>query len=415
MDGVNFKEKIDVHNHEESIKTQEYLLEYAKITQENKQAIKDFLNYCKVDPKIGNTRILKYAYMLRRIGELVDKQFKEIDEKDMNALLAKIQDLKSNKKKTYSINTLTDFRRTISKFWRWLYYDKFYGDAPPCIKRMRLKSPIDKSEPEIFSKEEIKKLLGGMLNVRNKAFFACMYDLQCRVAELLSRQVKHIQYTEDGNFQILIEATKSNKSHWETLYESASLFSAWLNTHPFPNEPNAPLWVLMRKKGDVRELGYANTRKIFLNACKRQKIRVGKRSNMHMLRKSKATHDIADGVPLTYVESRGSWSKGSRALQECYLSVQQQDKNNAYRKKYGMPSSNGDVDKTLLKSCERCHVNLSENIKFCHNCGFPTDKSIMAKMQEINKATTELVDNNMLSEMIKKIVIAELENGRKRK
>lgn len=408
MDGVIFKEKIDVHNHEESIKSQEYFLAQSKVSPQNKQTITDFLNHCKVDVKIGKSRILKYAYMLKRIGELVDKQFKELDEKGINALLAKIQDLKSNKGKNYSINTLTDFRRTISKFWRWLYYGEYYGDAPPCIKRMRLKSPIDKSEPEIFSKDEVRKLLDGMLNVRNKAFFACMYDLQCRVAELLSRQIKHIQYTEDGNLQILIEATKSNKSHWEMLYESTSIFSAWLNTHPFPNEPNAPLWVLMRKMGDVRELSYANTRKIFLNACKRQKIRVGKRSNMHMLRKSKATHDIADGVPLTYVESRGSWSKGSRALQECYLSVQQQDKDNAYRKKYGMASNNGDADKTTLKSCERCHANLGESIKFCHNCGFPTDKSIMVKMQEINKATTEMVDNDMLSKMIKKIVRAEM-------
>jgi len=404
-----FPENIDTHNYvQRLIRAKQRLLESAMLP-ENRQLIIEFIEHCEAQKnETGYAITIKYAQCLRKIGSLIVKPFKEMDEKDIDSLLVKLQNQKTEKGLPYKPSYMTDFRKTISKFWRWLYFDEYQGDAPKAIKRMKLKEKIARGEPEIFTKEEIKKLIEGMTTIRNKAFFYCLYDLQCRVSELLSRQIKHIGYTPAGEIQIKIEADKTSKIHSETLYESSSFFATWLKLHPLPDEPNAPLWMLMRQKGKIVNLSYGNVRKIFLNALKRQGIRKGKQSNIHMLRKSKATHDMADGVPITIIKSRGSWVKGSQALQQCYLSVQEKDKDNAYRKKYGMAVNNGHEEASPLSSCARCHATLEAKDNLCGTCGFPTSKAFAAKMQEIDKSTADMVDVNMLSEMIKKIVMESL-------
>lgn len=77
----------------------------------------------------------------------------------------------------------------------------------------------------VFSKSEVRRLINGMASVRDKAFFSCLYDLQCWVGELLSRKIKDVRYTDCGDVQILVEAEKTKLRHWETLSEYCSDFA----------------------------------------------------------------------------------------------------------------------------------------------------------------------------------------------
>ncbi len=415
--------RIDVHHYDQQIEIQKQLLEKANIRDDNRQTIKDFANFCKIDNKVGLSRLRLYYYALRNIAELTDTHFKDMTEMDIIGVLSRLQDHKyerHGKTYNYSEQILQDYRKAISKFWRWLYFDEYRGEAPPQIRRIKVSSKNGKSEPEIYSREEIKKIIDSMPTIRDKAFFACLYDLQPRSSELLTRQLKHVRYNEHGNLEIFIESTKNKNSHWETLFESVPYFVTWLRLHPTPDDPNAPLWIAKKyKRKDaagsateitplnderIQPMSYPLARKIFITVCKKQGIRPIK---MHMLRKSKATHDLADGVPVSYIESRGSWSKGSKALQDCYLAIMKNDKDNAYQKKYNIVNNNH-TPTNDIQACERCHVYLERGAKFCHTCGFPVDKTLIAKAEELNKAAAELVDKDMLSDMIKKIVLAEL-------
>ncbi len=237
---------IDVHRYGVKLAEQENLLVAAAIKPANKRLIHEFIDWCKVDPKIGEARIIRYAATLRRIAELVHKTFKRMTDRDIMALLARVQDLKTPRGRPLSPVTIGDYRKTISKFWRWLYFDEYFGEAPPPIRRMNVGVPRSRKEPEIFTKEEIQKIIHGMTSPRNKAFFACLYDLQCRVTELLSRQLTHVRHTDDGDIQILIEADKTATTHWETLFESVPYFTTWLRLHPVPEDPNAPLWTMQK-------------------------------------------------------------------------------------------------------------------------------------------------------------------------
>lgn len=400
-------DKIDVHNYDERLEKQVRLLERSAMIPENKLVVREFIDCCKIDPKIGTARIIKYIYTLRKIGELVDKPFNEMTEKDINSLLAKLQDQKTVKNRPYSTSSMDDFRKSISKLWRWLYFDQYSGDAPPVIKRMKLKSPNGKKEPEIYSKEEIKTIIDGMTTIRDKAFFSCLYDLGCRVSELLTRQIKHIRYSEEGDLQILIEADKTSNSHWETLFESVSYLTTWIRLHPLSNNPNAPLWTMQRKKGYIIPLSYPAVRKCFSSICKKRNIRQGKCNIIHMIRKSKATHDLADGVPITYIESRGSWTKGSQALQNCYISILQKDKDNAYKKKYSMAIVEKE-SRTDLTKCKRCESIMDHDAKFCPRCGLPSNMKVLAEMKDIDRKLVEVMDKDTLSELVKKLVLEEM-------
>jgi hypothetical protein len=240
-----------------------------------------------------------------------------------------------------------------------------------------------------------------------------LYDLQCRVSELLSRQIKHLRYDENGDVQILIEADKTKNSHWETLYESISYFTMWMRLHPKPNDPNAPLFTAKRKAGEIAPLSYAAVRGIFLEVCKKQGM--NKTHNIiHMIRKSKATHDLADGVPITYIEARGSWIKGSRSLHDCYFAVMQKDKDNAYRKKYGIAKQEKKETKEL-KKCTRCSFTMPAEDRFCARCGMPSDMKTAIEMKNVESKLPSLIDKDMLSELVKKLVVEELANKKLKK
>ena len=398
-----FADRIDVHQNGLKLVQQHELLENSRMLPDNKRLIWDFVNYCKVDPKIGDSRTIKYMYTLRRISELVDKPFRQMDRQDIIKLLAKLQEMKSVKGRPFSPNSLQEFRKTISKFWRWFYFDEYYGEAPPPVKGMRVGVPKETGEPEVYTKEEIQKIIQGMGSPRDKAFFSCLYDLQCRVGELLTRRMRHVRFTDEGDIQMLIEAEKTRIRHWETLFESVSALTTWLRLHPVPDYPNAPLWTMKRHHA-VLPLTYAAARKHFLTVCRRDGIWKGRPNKMHMLRKSKATHDLADGVPITYIESRGSWAKGSKALRDCYLSVIQKDKDQAYRKKYDMESTS-QTQKTSLRRCSRCDSVVEFDAKFCVRCGMPVDLKVALEIRKLDLG--KLVDSEVLSDMVKRHVSEE--------
>lgn len=394
---------IDIHQYDKKIEDQKRLLEESAVSEENKKFIRDFIAFCEAGSEVNGSRTRLYLYTLRNIGLMVDKPFNKMNEDDIFALISKIKAKKSVKGKPYAPQTVEDYLKAISKFWRWLYFKRYHGEAPPSIKRVKTRMDAHDKEPEIYTKDEIQKIIHGATNVRDKAFFSCLYDLQCRVGELLTRRIKHISYDEDGDLQILIEPTKNGGSHTEPLFEATPFLTTWIRQHPRPDDPEAPLWTIMNKQGDVLPLQYPNIRKIFTLICKNQKLRVNQHNNIHMIRKSKATHDIADGVPIPYIEARGSWTKGSKVLHKCYILATQKDKKNAYKRKYNLPY-NGIVETKELKKCDRCNAILDNGSKFCANCGFVVDKTLRNKAAEINKDITGLIDKDMLSEMIKKIV-----------
>lgn len=406
--------KIDLYQYDQQIIKQVKLLENANISPENRQTILNFINYCKSNPKINNARTIKYMYTLRRIGELAEKPFQQMDENDINKIIVKISETPSAKKnnkieKRLSSGTIDEFRKSISKFWRWMYNAGPRDQRPEPIRNMVIKTPKKHEEPEIFTRDEIKSIIDGTTNIRDKAFFACLYDLQCRVSELLSRQIKHIRVNENGDFQILIEADKTRTVHWEMLFESLPYFTTHLRMHPDISNPEAPLWCMKKTKyGILRHLSYPYARKIFLNIIKKKKIRAGKKSRIHMIRKSKATHDMLDGVPIPMIESRGSWVKGSSALHDCYLAVHQQDKNNAYRKKYNIPIETDENNKTELRICPRCQFTMNEDCKFCSRCGMPANLKIANEMQETQKTTPDPLDIKNLTDIVKRIILTEM-------
>jgi len=404
---------IDVHQYDVSFERQRRFLRSSTMREENKRLIEDFIRFCQECDRVGLARVTHYCFALRRIAELTDKNFRDLTESDIIDILSKLKEYtfkRGDGVYTYSENTMFGFKKTISKFWRWLFFDQYQGEAPPQIKRLKFKMKKG-AEPVVYTREEIRKIIDGMPSLRDKAFFACLYDLQSREAELLSRQIKHVRYNEDGDIEILIEPTKTENTtpHWETLFESVSYFTTWMRLHPDPSNLDAPLWTARRygsrNSTTTIPVSYALARKIFITTCKKQGITKPKR--MHMFRKSKATHDMTDGVPIPYIESRGSWSKGSKALQECYLSISNQDKNKVYREKYNL-APNVKVEKTEMSRCHRCQFLIEAGAKFCARCGFPTDLKTAIEAKKIEKQATALIDEKMLSGLIKKYVIQEL-------
>ncbi|MBI4896371.1 MAG: hypothetical protein HY832_02380 [Candidatus Aenigmarchaeota archaeon] len=139
--------------------TQKRLLEQASFNPDNKQLIKEFMDSCAADSNISDPTILKYCFNLRNIAALTTKHFKDLDEKDFVSIIARIREHRTPHGNPYTEQSMQGYIKAISKFWRWLYRDTYFGEAPPHIRIVRgLKRNCHK-EPHIFSKEDIQKIL----------------------------------------------------------------------------------------------------------------------------------------------------------------------------------------------------------------------------------------------------------------
>lgn len=279
-------EPIDIYNWQGQIEVQRRLLSESAMLQKNKETIEEFISYCTADPNIGEARIRKYLMALRKIGEFSDKDFYEVKEKDIVNIIARIKQYRQKNGKPYAENTVQDFLKVISKFWRWLYRDQYFGEAPPQIRALRLSRKKVKKEPDIYTKEEIKKIINSFTNPRDRAFFSVLYDTQSRVSEILKMRIHDISYDEEGDLQVKIDAHKTGKLHNEPLFESAPSMITWLSFHPLKDDPDAPLWTITKSDG-IYQVKYATIKSIFNTVCKRENIRPGKRNYIHMFRKAK--------------------------------------------------------------------------------------------------------------------------------
>ena len=109
MKPLQLPESIDIHHHRLKLEKSRRLLEKENIHESNKQHINRFLDYCIIEPKINYPTILKYCYVMRIIGKISDKDFRDMDENDINALLIKLQGLKTVKGRPYAEQSARDF------------------------------------------------------------------------------------------------------------------------------------------------------------------------------------------------------------------------------------------------------------------------------------------------------------------
>lgn len=215
-----------------------------------------------------------YEYHIKKFAAFYGKPLEEANLDDVRVFL---HYLRNHKK--LGIGTVNYFHTCI-KFLFQVTLEKVWNDW----RVPRLKGY--KTVPAILSRNEVKKLINSIDNLKYKAILSTVYSAGLRVSEACRLKVKDI---DSNNMQIFVRQSKGNKDRYTILSKTNLdiLRKYWLQCGK-PKE-----YLFPGQNGDV-PLTAESVRQVLKGAC--EKAGIFKKVTVHTLRHCFATHLLESGV-----------------------------------------------------------------------------------------------------------------------
>lgn len=381
----------------------ERALQAVKESKINPQDKKDILAYnaAMSAQAISGNRMLKNAYVLRKLSKGKKKPFRTASREDIQKLIAEIERDKGLKEWSKY-----DEKVVLKRFYRWLLgKDESF---PEQISWLKLKEPKNSKLPEdLVTAEEVQKLVEAARHPRDKAFIFLLYESGARIGELLTLQIKNVQFG-DRVSAILVNGKTGQRR--VPFIAASSYVSTWVNMHPLRDDPNAPLWVKninreQSKKGTTQPMSYSAVRKVLRSTFERAG--VNKRFNPHNFRHSRATA-LSNNFTEAQLKEYFGWTQSSHMAAK-YVHLSGRDLDNPLMKSYGLETP--EEEKTVLLKplpCPRCKKINAPTFKYCANCGAALTLKVAVDLEDKRKISDSIMndlmeDTDLLSLMLKKI------------
>ena len=377
---------MEIHNFEK--KTYFYLNKIRKdpdVLPENKKLLEEFVEGLRSE-RISWGGIYKYIWLLRYFAKKCKKSFFEITRKDLDKILTKFDGFGINR--PWSERTQNDLRKAIKRFYKWL--KQRYGDNVKLNHQTIKAKKVNKKRlpSEILTEEEVRTLVNFCDNVRDKALVYVLYESGCRIGELLTLKLKHIQFDNYGAVLMVNGKTGQRRVR---IINSAPLLKTWINSHPFKENQEAPLWITENNhttNGNSRymPLGYRAVAKLLKKLEKRSGIK--KHLHPHLFRHSRATH-LAKFLTEAQLKEFFGWTQSSN-MASIYVHLSGRDVDQGLLKAYGIETDGEDKLKVELVSCPKCGEKNPVDAVFCLKCGYPLKENLIVQ-EKRNEKIIELV------------------------
>ena len=295
-------------------------VEKSNISTKNKQLIHDFVDYCVVTG-LGEHRILKYISTLKIISTEIQVDLDKVTEKKLKDYIVYLEHSDASEW------TKHDYKVTIRKFYKWLLDD----DNPASLKWLHAGIPKNETKlPEdIFTEKEIHFLISTATNKRDKALIALLWDIGARIGEIGNLCIKDIKFDEMG--VIFNVSGKTGPRRVRGVF-SVDYIKAWLDEHPFKDNPASPLWIKVSgKQGKVEKLRYEAIRMQLIKISR--KAGINKKIHPHLFRHSRATY-MANYLTEAQMNQYFGWVQGS-GMPAVYVHLSGRDVDDAILKANG--------------------------------------------------------------------------------
>ena len=242
---------------------------------------KEYLQFMQLHNYAWNTMLTYHNMVLRYINTYRTKTIKQINGFGIAEIDVYHKGLLQ--RKGVKASTINQSVNAIK-----LYYDKVVGIKIDTDKIERPKMP--KSLPNIYSLEEIQKIIKHISNNKHKAILFLIYSAGLRISEAIRMQKEDLHYDRK---LVFIRKAKGNKDRFTILSDKAALILS-----SYIEEYNPTNYLFEGQYGDR----YSDTsiRKIFHKAVR--KAGLAKKGGPHVLRHSFATHLLEQGVDLRYIQ-----------------------------------------------------------------------------------------------------------------
>jgi site-specific recombinase XerD/ribosomal protein L40E len=347
-----------------------------EILDENKKILIEFYHAC-VTQGLTLARIEKYFFHLYHLAKLIKKPFPFCEKEDIQKLVEVIES------RDYSDWTKHDYKIILRKFFKWLRGSEDYPEEVKWIKVNSIKN--NRLPEEILTEEEVKRLANFANNPRDRALVLTLYESGCRIGELLSLKIKNVSFDDYGAILIVSGKTGSRRVR---IISSAPALASWIENHPFKNNPEAFLWVVLGTRNHHEMMSYASVCSLLKKLAKKAGIK--KRVNPHSFRHARATH-LASFLTEAQLCQHMGWVQGSD-MASTYVHLSGRDVDNALLKLHGLAKDEKKEEGILkVKICPRCQEKNDPIARFCKRCASPLDIKTALDFEEKRKRKDEVV------------------------
>jgi len=365
-----------------------------EISEHNKKLLLKYLQD-KLSENVGYRRLLRLSEIIRDYAKGIKKDMDKVTEKDLREYISKLES--SN----YAEWTKLTYKIVIRNFYRKLNDN----ELPKFCKFMNMSTrKVSKKLPEdVWSEEEIDKLINATREPFWKAFISLGYESGARLGELLNMRIKDVKFTEFG---AKIRLNGKTGIREIPIVKCIPYLSTYLKLHPQKDYPEAYLWV--RSNGKlINDYGIRKQLRVI-----RDRAGIKKKCNPHLLfRHSRATQ-LANHLTESQLKQYFGWTQDSD-MPAVYIHLSGRDIDNAVLGIYGLAKKKEEeIQNGLPIKCYRCGFPNEPNSKFCGNCGLPLDtKTAIEEERKIDKLSrigNELLEKKdfqeILAEALKKLI-----------
>ena len=332
----------------------------------------------RVAEGLSLARIIKCLNTLRLISKSLVKPFVEATKEDIENFIVKIEE------RSFSQWTKQDYKIILKKFYKWLRDSENY---PPEVRWIRVSRniPSKLQKKDLLTLEEIQKIADCTTNIRDRAFIWVYFESMRRLGEILSLKIGNVEF-DDLGARLAIYGKMGRAD--ARVITSTTFLASWLNIHPLKENPDAPVWVTLNRKGKYKQLTYGTVRSMLKDCAQRAGIK--KRVWLYLIRHSRIT-PASKVLSYSLLCSTAGWKQGSR-MPSVYVHLAGEDVDEAQCILNGITNFEKKDELLRPKICKKCDTKNSSDSKFCNKCGFPLDYETAVKMDEVRTKLDRLLD-----------------------
>lgn len=388
-----------------------------EVSQQNFEAVRDMIDHAAAEG-IGESQQQRYVYAWKTIlKKFAPKEFeiRGASQQEIKRIVAELN------RSSYAEPTKHKFRCSIKKLYKIENGGNEHPEKVDFFSVHKNNKPTSVTRDDLFTKEELKRLLRSFTSTRDRAFTYVLYESAARPGELLSRNIGDFTTNGKGDF-IFLEGAKGTPDRTNQLVRSGRPLREWIASHPLGGEPgdiedsNAPLWVKTEQQackncGDIPRnhsedcpynadpadrMNYHGFARRFKDACKRAEIPKNK-TRPYNLRHTRLT-EVATFMGYEQLNKFAGWKPGSDRA-KVYVHLNNDDVNKAIRQKYGLDSGENEDQN---QKCSFCGAENENGHGECRNCGRPLSLQKDQKKEEkkhVLERLAELEEKGILDKL----------------
>lgn len=371
------KDSLDIYDYDLRIRqTKKLIYDDERISKQDRELIEDY-DKSMIRESLAKATRLKHLQVLLNLSRLLPVSWEKTTKRDIENIVTKIVE-------TYSDNgqeshSSRDHKKILRIFFRWYKLgtrDHNAGD-PEETKSIHLKFVKEKvSREDLITQAELDRLLYACNgNLRDKALIHCHAEAGTRPGEILNMKIKHVKFDQYG---AIIQVDGKTVPHPKRLIRSVPDLSAWLNAHPFRNNPEAPLWINLGDAKRGQPLTSPAARRVLQRRC--AIARIEKRVWLNLFRHTEAT-DTAKYMTEAQMRKRHGWSQNSR-MPGKYVHLINQDVDEAILSHHGVLKDGEKERPPVPKRCQICETYNSPESEMCGKCGRPLNLEAATKVDD---------------------------------